>query len=938
LRRFVLHFHAFHSKSQFQASARLILAHILAHIDRYVMQEKGICTMQKAAFLKSFAFTFFLAVVLLIASPMISRADVTGNIQGTVTNEAGQPLAGAVVSLITGNGAPQKFTTKADGKFFFVGIQNGNYSISAQLVTFDTGIVGVAVQQDNTSTVTLALKKKVVSTGVTRGTVSAVRRTDTQTQYVITQRTEQLTKSQPNNLYQFPGLTFGQPGVTPDSGGYTHIRGSSENQVGFTYDGIPITRPTDNQFSTNLITVGLKSANLYTGGADASYGGSTGGFINLVSASGRDLHGGVTEYTSSLGHNYNYAGTNTQYGNVLLGGKLDYYISTIQFRNGFPGSTQLADLPQSSDQVVKLNYYSDPNTTFTGFFNNGLEVYNSYFPNIPSNTDPGANPNYDLHYDPTKHTAVHTGSPYAPHQTQPYSIASFSIKHNFDPKSFLTFRTYYLHDNTDVHSETDNGLFLATRDTERGNQLDYTNQFNPIYQLRVGLAYTPGDALYHRISGIVGTTQEISSKGYSDASSDMKLKKYEAYITNQIKPMGDQLTLSLGLRLGSETFTPKAKFDAFTRNYADPRLGVVYSPNRDLVFRTSYSIQSQFPDTRRMMFLAPADLGLPATATDPQKQIGRVRATYGNQFNALHVEHAQNYDLGVEKALTVPSTLGGRYSVSLTGFKHSQYNEIQADPASYVPLSPPISFNNNGRGQSTGVEFKLSKLQVRPSDWNGFISYTNQIARATSDFTAATPLVGYLPLAPAFTVGNPLLTDADYRNLAGLEVPLNYDQRHTVAIVANKRFTKLFESSFILDAGSGFPFAGGGAIDALFQGGADAQHAEKIVGNADYTEVPVTLTSGGSAIQPYSPVVGRTGWHYKISINSNFYLTQDTNLFLNVDNVFDKLTATNLGTADLNNKAFYSAATAQYPQGQNYFGTQTTITPIFVSVGLRHKF
>lgn len=894
--------------------------------------------MKKATFLQSLAFTLFLAASFLFVSTA-SRADVTGNISGVVRSEAGTPLAGAVVSLITGNASPQRYTTKSDGRYSFLGVLNGNYSLTVHLVTYEDATSPVAVQQDNTATVNFSLRKRVVRGQVVRGAFqSPIRRTDTQTQYVITQRTEQLTKSQPNNLYQFPGLTFGQPGITPDSGGYTHIRGSSENQVGFTYDGIPLVRPTDNQFSTNLITVGLKSANLYTGGADASYGGSTGGFINVVSANGRDLHGGIVETTASVGHGYNYVGTNSQYGNVLLGGKLDYYVSTIQFRNGFPGSTQLTSLPQSSDQVLKLNYYSDPNTTFTGFINNGLEVYYNYFPNIPSNTDPNQNPNYDLQYDPNLHTAVHTGAAYAPHQTQPYEIAAFSIKHNLDPKSFLTFRSYYLHDHTDVQIASSNGLYLATRDTERGNQLDYTNQFNPVYQLRAGLVYTPGNALYHRISGIGGTVQEVSSRGYTDTTSDFKLKKYEGYLTNQIKPMGDQLTVSLGLRLGSETFTPAAKFDAFTRKYADPRLGVVYSPSRDLVFRTSYSIQSQFPDTRRMLFLSPNDLGEPATAKSPTGQTGKITGVYGGQFYPLHVEHAQNYDLGVEKSIDVPTTLGGRYGVSLTTFKHSQYNEIQADLASYTGSPYPLSFNNNGRGQSTGVEFKLSKQQVRQSDWNGFISYTNQVARATSDFTAAVPIVGYLPLAPGFTLGNPLLTDADYRSLAGLEVPLNYDQRHTVAVVANKRFSKLFESSFILDAGSGFPFAGGGATDTLFLSGADAQHAEKIVGTADYSEIPVTLTSNGSAIQPYNPVVGRTGWHYKISINSNFYLTPDTNLFLNVDNVFDRLTATNLGTADLNAKAFYTPASAQYPQGRNYFGTQTTITPIFLTVGFRHRF
>lgn len=893
--------------------------------------------MPRATFFRSCAFALLLAMTFLLF-PNMSQADVTGNIQGTVTNEAGKPLPGVIVSLVTGNGDPQRFTTKSDGKFFFGGVLNGNYTVTARLVTYDLGSVPVAVQQDNTSAVNFTLKKKEIKTGSTRGTVAPVRRTDPQTQYPITARTEQLTKGQPNNLYQFTGLLFGQPGVTPDSGDFPHIRGSDLNQVGYTYDGIPLTRPYDNQPSTNIITVGLKSANLYTGGADASYGGSTGGFINIVSANGRDLKGGSVETTASVGHGYNYIGTNSQYGNLLAGGKIDYYLSTIQFRNGFPGSTQLADLPQSSDQLLKVNYYADPNTTFTGFFNNGLEVYYPFFPDIPSNSDPSQNPNYDLTFDPRANGAVHTNSRYVTHFTQPYEIASFSVKHNFDPKSFLTFRSYYVHDHGDTHVEPSSAFYFATRDTQRGNQLDYTNQFSPAYQLRAGLAYTPLDVSGRRITGIVGAVDEVSPSGYTDVTSDFHAKRYEYYLTGQLKPMGDKLTLSLGLRHASETFIPKSQFSAFTRSYTDPRLGVVYSPTRDLAFRTSYSVQSQFPDTQRMLFLAPAQIGLPATAADAALQVAAIQRRYGSQFFPLGVEHGENYDLGLEKAISVSGPLEGLYSLSMTGFKHRQYDLIQSDLNSYVGSPYPFSFSNDGHGQSTGLEMKISKAQRKSSDWNGFLSYTNQVARATSALSAPTFPVAYLPLFSAYDQGNPLLSDADYRRLNTQEFALPYDQRHTVALVANKRFSKLFESSFVLDAGSGFPFSGGGAADALLQGSVDAQHAEKIVGDADYAEIPVTLTSGGSAIQPYNPVVGRTGWHYKISINSNFYLTPDTILFLNVDNVFDRLTATNLGTADLNQQAFYTPPSAQYPQGRNYFGTQTTITPIFLTVGFRHKF
>ncbi len=58
--------------------------------------------------------------------------------------------------------------------------------------------------------------------------------------YSISGRLEQETKSQPNNLYQFPGLVFGQPGMSADAAGYVHVRGSDFNQVGYDVDGIQV--------------------------------------------------------------------------------------------------------------------------------------------------------------------------------------------------------------------------------------------------------------------------------------------------------------------------------------------------------------------------------------------------------------------------------------------------------------------------------------------------------------------------------------------------------------------------------------------------------------------------------------------------------------------------------------------------------------------------
>ena len=147
---------------------------------------------------------------------------------------------------------------------------------------------------------------------------------------------------------------------------------------------------------------------------------------------------------------------------------------------------------------------------------------------------------------------------------------------------------------------------------------------------------------------------------------------------------------------------------------------------------------------------------------------------------------------------------------------------------------------------------------------------------------------GYVPYFQEF-VSDASLSNAQYLQLNKQEFSTSYDQRHTVAAVVSKKFNHYFGTSVVLDAGSGFPYnrgtASDGVVGAATGGSVDGQHGEKSFGgNANFSEVPVLLNTG--SISPLTPVVGNSGWHYKFSLNSDFFVSKDTNLFLNVDNVF----------------------------------------------------
>ena len=81
-----------------------------------------------------------------------------------------------------------------------------------------------------------------------------------------------------------------------------------------------------------------------------------------------------------------------------------------------------------------------------------------------------------------------------------------------------------------------------------------------------------------------------------------------------------------------------------------------------------------------------------------------------------------------------------------------------------------------------------------------------------------------------------------------------------------------------------------------------------------------------------------SGWHAKLSLNTNFYLNGVTNLFVNVDNILNSDQVLNYATTTQDGTPYYLAPSAQYPQGRIYYGPAGTITPIFISFGIRSKF
>ena len=93
-------------------------------------------------------------------------------------------------------------------------------------------------------------------------------------------------------------------------------------------------------------------------------------------------------------------------------------------------------------------------------------------------------------------------------------------------------------------------------------------------------------------------------------------------------------------------------------------------------------------------------------------------------------------------------------------------------------------------------------------------------------------------------------------------------------------------------------------------------------------------------LQPNAPVVGWTGWHSKVSVNSTYQMNKSTSFFFNLDNLFNVKKATakmwydpfTLSPIGLNDP------TSENPNGYLTYKDYSVVSPLFISVGVTRKF
>src|SRR5437870_2707795 len=229
----------------------------------------------------------------------------TGIIRGVVSDPSGNPVSGANVTVRDlQTNFTRRLATDEKGVFVASLLPLGTYEVTAKAVGFSQATkTGVPVRVGETVNLKLALAAVELAPVVVEATASVVEATKVATSDRLP---EQAVTNLPNNGRNFLNLTLLTPDVGivqgPDGDELT-VAGQKGIHNNVSVDGADFNNPFFGEqrggqrppFTFNLDAV--QEIVVTSAGANAEFGRSSGGFVNVVTKSGtNELHGSVHYY------------------------------------------------------------------------------------------------------------------------------------------------------------------------------------------------------------------------------------------------------------------------------------------------------------------------------------------------------------------------------------------------------------------------------------------------------------------------------------------------------------------------------------------------------------------------------------------------------------------------------------------------------------------
>ncbi len=241
----------------------------------------------------------WLVVGVLLLACASGFAQITGSIQGQVTDQDDQAMPGVTV-VLTGDpipGATRTQVTDARGNFKYGALPIGRYALTASIAGFMTqDVEDVRVSIDGVSSVTFRMQPEAFSGEV--AVVGEAPLVDVVSSSVATNYDAQFVEALPtrNNFYDVMSVA---PGMSQPNEGSSYFSGYGGNATSeqWNIDGLNLASPEGGWLSWNVNPDIVMETSLKGFGAGAEYGSTLGNVYNVVTKSGTNTyHGSVSAY------------------------------------------------------------------------------------------------------------------------------------------------------------------------------------------------------------------------------------------------------------------------------------------------------------------------------------------------------------------------------------------------------------------------------------------------------------------------------------------------------------------------------------------------------------------------------------------------------------------------------------------------------------------
>jgi TonB dependent receptor/Carboxypeptidase regulatory-like domain/TonB-dependent Receptor Plug Domain len=246
-----------------------------------------------------------LLVCLLLAAPALVLAQTTGTIEGTITDQSGAALPGVTVDLAGASlqGA-RSAVTSADGRYRFLSVAPGAYTVTATLSGFGRVQKKATVTLDATVNASLQLNLSTTAEVTVTGEAPLI---DTSSTTGGSTYTAKVMSGLPLGR-NYTDVVKSNPGVNEDRGetqgraNALTIYGATSVENQYIIDGVNTTNVIKGFQGKSLNGEFIQEVEVKTGGYQAEYGRALGGVVNVITKSGgNEFHGDAFAYYDSFG-------------------------------------------------------------------------------------------------------------------------------------------------------------------------------------------------------------------------------------------------------------------------------------------------------------------------------------------------------------------------------------------------------------------------------------------------------------------------------------------------------------------------------------------------------------------------------------------------------------------------------------------------------------